>query len=94
VSYRLLTPDQLALKWGQGWNATKITRLVRETKIPHIRMSGPRGRIYFHEPSVDAWIKRIESPPVEPDVTAAPSLTREEERRRLGIPVHHMFAGR
>jgi hypothetical protein len=92
---RLLSVAQLSDRWG--WPPSKLRRLVKLQRIPHVRLpsEGHRGRIVFRESAIEAWLT-ARSVPVRADVgapTAAqePALSRDEECRRLGIPVDHPF---
>jgi len=87
----MLSIDELASELG--WTRARVYRLVRTAQIPHAKIG---GRICFLKSDVEAWIaqtfQRTRPMPVDRKVPA-PALTREEECRRLGIPVDHMFAG-
>jgi len=84
----MLSIDELASKFG--WTRARVYRLVRTAQIPHAKIG---GRICFRESVIDEWIKSLEQQPSGDTKRAAPSLTHEEECRRLGIPTNHMFAG-
>jgi hypothetical protein len=80
-----------------GWKQGRLYRLCEMKKIPHLRVNGPNGRIYFELSAVEAW-KEAQRVPVagERDRRAitpnSQKRTRAEECALLGIPVDHEFA--
>jgi excisionase family DNA binding protein len=91
TSDRLLTVAQLCEKWG--WSQQQLRRLVQAREIPHLRLGRRHHAIHFRESAVEAWLREREVPVVTETVTkAAAVLTREEECRRLGIPVDHPYS--
>jgi excisionase family DNA binding protein len=84
---RLLSIDQLAAIWGEGWTATRIRRLVRRREIPFVKVG---GRICFREEELARWLDaRVEGPATN---ARRVDRTREEECAALGIPVDHRYA--
>jgi excisionase family DNA binding protein len=88
---RLLTVAQLAAHWG--WSQQKIRALVRAGEIPHLRLGRRHNSIHFRESVIDAWLHSREVAPVSAAIAASVAIvTREDECRRLGIPVDHAFS--
>lgn len=88
---RLLTVAQLAEKWG--WSQQKIRALVKAGEIPHLRFGRRHNTIHFRECALEAWLREREVAVVKETVeTTVGTMTREEECRRLGIPVDHPYS--
>lgn len=83
VSDRLLTPRQLATKWGRSY--AWVSARLKSGALPHFKVDGVH---YIRESEAETWLEAQRA-------TGAPArsqqLEREEFCREMGIAVDHQF---
>lgn len=79
-----LTLPELARHWG--WNPQVLRHLCATNQIPHLRIG---RKVYFELDRVGPWLEEHRRGEAQ---KGRPTPSREEECRRLGIPVNHRFS--
>lgn len=84
----LLKPKAVAEQLDLG--LTFVYLMLKSGKLPSIRLgNGPRARYRVDPEALDNWIKKHTT--LSTKRKSLSELSREDERRALGIPVTHEF---